>query len=81
MTSTFGSTHFRPSAFGSQCEGSRVAGYSKTVEVVDDGKMGSTGPQQLESISAMPVYKDKSTEQLRWEDYKSGDKGIIFLDN
>ncbi|KAI8531899.1 hypothetical protein RHMOL_Rhmol11G0172200 [Rhododendron molle] len=77
MTSTFGSTHFRPSAFGSQCGGSRVAGYSKTVEEVDVGKMGSTGPQQLESISAMPVYKDKSTEQLRWEDYKSGDKGGI----
>ncbi|KAG5525621.1 hypothetical protein RHGRI_032062 [Rhododendron griersonianum] len=77
MTSTFGSTHFRPSAFGSQCGGSRVAGYSKTVEVVDGGNMGSTGPQQLESISAMPLYKDKSTEQLRWEDYKSGDKGGI----
>ncbi|KAG5525620.1 hypothetical protein RHGRI_032061 [Rhododendron griersonianum] len=76
MTSTFGSTHFRPSAFGSQCGGSRVAGYSKTVEVVDVGNMGSTGPQQLESISAMPVYKDKSTEELRWEDYKSGDKGF-----
>ncbi|KAG5525614.1 hypothetical protein RHGRI_032055 [Rhododendron griersonianum] len=77
MTSTFGSTHFRPSAFGSQCGGSRVAGYSKTVEVVDVGNKGSTGLQQLESISAMPVYKDKSTEQLRWEDYKSGDKGGI----
>lgn len=81
MTSTFGSTHFRPSAFGSQYGGSRVAGYSKTAEVADVGNMGSTGPQQLESISAMPVYKDTSPEQLRWEDYKSGDKGIIFLDN
>lgn len=81
MTSTFGSTCFRPSAIGSQCGGSRVAGYAKTVEEVDGGNRGLTGPQQLESISAMPVYKDKSTEELRWEDYKSGDRGIIFLDN
>ncbi|EXB77672.1 hypothetical protein L484_018189 [Morus notabilis] len=30
---------------------------------------------KLEAISAMPVYKDKSHEELRWEDYQLGDKG------
>ncbi|VFQ59371.1 unnamed protein product [Cuscuta campestris] len=29
----------------------------------------------MESISAMPVYKEKSHEELRFEDYQSGDKG------
>ncbi|KAG8476415.1 hypothetical protein CXB51_033365 [Gossypium anomalum] len=35
-------------------------------------KMGPA--EKLESISAMPVYKDKSHEELRWEDYQLGDK-------
>jgi len=26
-------------------------------------------------ISAMPAYKDKQLEELRWEDYQAGDKG------
>jgi len=26
-------------------------------------------------ISAMPAYKDKQLEELRWEDYAAGDKG------
>ncbi|KAG4395409.1 hypothetical protein AAZX31_20G204500 [Glycine max] len=34
-----------------------------------------TSGSKLESISAMPIYKDKSHEQLRWEDYQLGDKG------
>lgn len=78
MTSTFGNTYFRSPAFGSQSRGSRVAGYAKTAVEVVEGGMNLQ--QQLQSISAMPVYKDKTTEELRWEDYKSGDKGIIFLD-
>jgi nuclear pore complex protein Nup98-Nup96 len=30
---------------------------------------------KLNSISAMPAYKEKSHEELRWEDYQRGDKG------
>jgi hypothetical protein len=40
---------------------------------------GSAQPGRLESISAMPVYKDKSHEDLRWEDYQLGDKGTSFF--
>jgi len=43
----------------------------------DSGTSGQTA--KLESISAMPVYKDKSHEELRWEDYQLGDKGAFFI--
>ncbi|KAJ4956227.1 hypothetical protein NE237_013010 [Protea cynaroides] len=71
-TPTFGSSGFGQSNFGGQRGGSRVTSYTPTPEV--DG--GGTQPAgKLESISAMPVYKDKSHEELRWEDYQLGDKG------
>ncbi|KAK1554780.1 hypothetical protein Q3G72_017288 [Acer saccharum] len=73
-TTTFGSTTgFGPSNFGGQCVGSRVVAYTPTTEADSASGMQPTG--KLESISAMPVYKDKSHEELRWEDYQSGDKG------
>ncbi|KAK8951302.1 hypothetical protein KSP39_PZI003833 [Platanthera zijinensis] len=71
-TPTFGSPGFGQSAPGGQTVGSRVAPYSATPET------DATGTQpagKLESISAMPIYKDKSHEELRWEDYQRGDKG------
>ncbi|CAL2260851.1 unnamed protein product [Prunus armeniaca] len=70
---TLGSNAFRHSAFeGQQCGGSRVAAYAETPE--PDGSWWATAAK-LESMSAMPVYKDKSHEELRWEDYQLGDKG------
>ncbi|XP_057448836.1 nuclear pore complex protein NUP98A-like isoform X2 [Lotus japonicus] len=66
-TPAFGST-----GFGHQPGGSGVASYSATTEA-DSGTFGQTA--KFESISAMPVYKDKSLEELRWEDYQLGDKG------
>ncbi|KAI8027559.1 Nuclear pore complex protein NUP98A [Camellia lanceoleosa] len=71
MTPSFGSSNFGQSAFGSQHGGSRVAAYTTTVHVVDGIKQNS--------ISAMPIYVSKSPEELRWEDYLSGDKGGIFF--
>jgi nuclear pore complex protein Nup98-Nup96 len=71
-TPTFGSTGFGQSLFRSQREGSRVAVYTPTTEA-DSGK--------LESVSAMLVYRDKSHEELRWEDYQLGDKGTFFFLN
>lgn len=47
--------------------------YTPTAEV--DGGTGTQAAAKLESISAMPVYKEKSHEELRWEDYQLGDKG------
>ncbi|CAJ1957724.1 unnamed protein product, partial [Sphenostylis stenocarpa] len=72
-SSTFGNTGIGQSGFGGQQRGgSRVASYTATTEA-DSGTSGQTA--KLESISAMPVYKDKSHEELRWEDYQLGDKG------
>ncbi|XP_027367826.1 nuclear pore complex protein NUP98A isoform X1 [Abrus precatorius] len=71
-TSTFGNTGIGQPGFGGQRGGSRVASYTPTTEA-DSGTSGQTA--KLESISAMPIYKDKSHEELRWEDYQLGDKG------
>ncbi|XP_073042984.1 nuclear pore complex protein NUP98A-like isoform X4 [Primulina eburnea] len=71
--STFGGSGFGLSAFGGQRGGSRLAPYSSTPET--DGATGTQPAGKIESISAMPVYKDKSHEELRWEDYQLGDKG------
>ncbi|KAL1141252.1 hypothetical protein V6Z11_A11G016000 [Gossypium hirsutum] len=72
-TPAFGTTSFGQSPFGGQRGGSRVAPYSSTTEA--DGGSGTQPAGKLESISAMPVYKDKSHEELRSEDYQLGDKG------
>lgn len=72
-TPTFGSSGFGQPAFGGQRGGSRVAAYTPTAEL--DSGSGTQPAGKLESISAMPVYKDKSHEELRWEDYQLGDKG------
>ncbi|KAL1182361.1 hypothetical protein V6Z11_A02G111800, partial [Gossypium hirsutum] len=68
----FGSTSLGQSPFGGQRGGSRVAPYTPTTDA--DSGSGQPGAK-LGSISAMPVYKDKSHEELRWEDYQLGDKG------
>ncbi|GKA45229.1 nuclear pore complex protein NUP98A [Tanacetum coccineum] len=70
-TSAFGDHGF--SLFNQPPVGSRVYSYAQTPEEVD----WRSGPQplNLESISAMPAYKGKTHEELRWEDYQSGDKG------
>ncbi|XP_015574478.1 nuclear pore complex protein NUP98A isoform X1 [Ricinus communis] len=70
-TPTFGNTGFGQPAFAGNRGGSRVVPYTATAET--DSSSGQPG--KLESISAMSVYKDKSHEELRWEDYQSGDKG------
>ncbi|KAG6688088.1 hypothetical protein I3843_11G106400 [Carya illinoinensis] len=70
-TPAFGSTGFGQAPFGTQRGGSRVAPYTPTTEA----DSGTQAAGKLESISAMPVYKDKSHEELRWEDYQLGDKG------
>ncbi|KAF7827626.1 nuclear pore complex protein NUP98A [Senna tora] len=70
--STFGSTGIGQSGFAGQRGGTRVASYTPTTEA-DGGTSGQTA--KLESISAMPIYKEKSHEELRWEDYQAGDKG------
>ncbi|XWS50210.1 hypothetical protein CRYUN_Cryun12cG0069400 [Craigia yunnanensis] len=66
----FGSTSFGQSPFGDQRGGIRVAPYTPTTEA--DSGNGTQSAAKLETISAMPVYKDKSHEELRWEDYQLG---------
>lgn len=76
-TQQFGSTGFGQSAFGGQRGGSRAAPYAPTPEPDNSSTGTSTAVGKLESISAMPVYKDKSHEELRYEDYQIGDKGML----
>jgi hypothetical protein len=70
-TLTFGSK----SGFGAQGGGSRLIPFTSTPEEGASSMVGQTA--KLESISAMPAYKDKSHEELRWEDYQRGDKGLL----
>ncbi|CAH2038386.1 unnamed protein product [Thlaspi arvense] len=73
-TPTFGGSGFGQSPFGGQQQGgSRAVPYAPTVEA--DTGTGTQPAGKLESISAMQAYKDKSHEELRWEDYQRGDKG------
>ncbi|GAB4825977.1 hypothetical protein Ancab_008846 [Ancistrocladus abbreviatus] len=72
-TPTFGSGGLGQSTFGGQRGGTRIASYTPTTD--PDSASGTQPPGKLESISAMPAYKDKSHEELRWEDYQLGDKG------
>lgn len=77
--SAFGSS-FGTSAFGGgqqqqqqqQRVGSRVTPYAVTNDT--DAGVGAQAGKFL-CISAMPSYKDKQLEELRWEDYRAGDKG------
>ena len=65
---------FGQGQFGNQAGGTRIKPYSQTPDV--DGATSGTQPAaKLDSISAMPEYKDKSHEELRWEHYQRGDKG------
>ncbi|CAH8256461.1 unnamed protein product [Arabidopsis lyrata] len=67
-TPTFGGQ----STIGGQQGGSRVMPYAPTTEPAS-GTSNQT--ERLQSISAMPAYKEKNQEELRWEDYQRGDKG------
>ncbi|KAI3850046.1 hypothetical protein MKX03_024921 [Papaver bracteatum] len=78
--STFGT----PGAFGQpgfnggqqKRGGSRVVAYAPT-DSDEAVSTNTTAKDKFQSISAMPVYAEKSHEELRWEDYQLGDKGWI----
>ncbi|GMH15670.1 hypothetical protein Nepgr_017511 [Nepenthes gracilis] len=73
---TFGSSGFGQSSFGCRFGGSRIAPYAPTT---DPGSGSCSQPAgKLESISAMPIYNDKSHEELRWEDYRAPATMPIF---
>lgn len=55
-----------------------MAAYAVTPDA--DSGVGANAGKFL-CISAMPAYKEKQLEELRWEDYQAGDKGewwIVF---
>ncbi|XP_071937133.1 nuclear pore complex protein NUP98A isoform X2 [Coffea arabica] len=72
------------SYIGDQCRGSKIASYVATREVDIDSK---EPPGKLFSISAMPIYKVKSHEELRFKDShqfigsKDAASGFIFQSN
>ncbi|XP_050377892.1 nuclear pore complex protein NUP98A-like [Argentina anserina] len=72
---TSGNTGFWNSAFGGQHRGSRVATYTNTIAPDSFGNGNSPTVVRFMSISAMPVYINKSHEELRHEDYLMGDRG------
>ncbi|PNX77331.1 nucleoporin autopeptidase, partial [Trifolium pratense] len=69
-TQPFANTAIEHSEFRGRLGGSRVASYSSTF--VEDTP--STQTEKLESISAIPFYKGKSHEELRWDYYELGNK-------
>lgn len=75
-TTTNGSPKFGQSAFGGNHGGSREQAYTPTVDYTTIADLGHVC--MLKSISAMHIYLNKSPEELRWEDYRSGDKGTIL---
>lgn len=79
QSKTFGNTAFGISASGVQLWGSRVPPYTTTTE--PDNYVGLETRGDLQSISAMPIYRDKTHEELRWQDYQLGDRGIFNLRN
>ncbi|CAN6289479.1 unnamed protein product [Urochloa humidicola] len=78
QTPAFGSQTAAPAfgqtQFGNQAGGTRIKPYAQTPDA-DSATSGTQAAAKLDSISAMPEYKDKSHEELRWEDYQRGDKG------
>ncbi|KAL6640623.1 hypothetical protein ACP70R_008973 [Stipagrostis hirtigluma subsp. patula] len=78
QTSPFGSQTGAPAfgqpSVGNQPGGTRIKPYAQTPDA-DSATSGSQPAAKLDSISAMPEYKEKSHEELRWEDYQRGDKG------
>ncbi|TVU20779.1 hypothetical protein EJB05_30375, partial [Eragrostis curvula] len=59
-------------------KGSRVSPYMKTAEDSQNKGAGFYNGY-IESISAMPIYGNKSHEELRYEDYQIQDKGGASL--
>ncbi|CAN6246544.1 unnamed protein product [Urochloa humidicola] len=70
-----GAPAFGQAQFGNQAGGTRIKPYAQTPDVDGGTTSGTQAAAKLDSISAMPEYKDKSHEELRWEDYQRGDKG------
>ena len=75
MVSTSGSTVFGKGTISNEHRGSRIAPYATTTEVEGASSEQPTG--KLTSVSAIPIYGDKNHEELRWEDYQLGDKGML----
>lgn len=61
------------STTGIRCQGSSAAPYSATWEA--NGANGRNSREKMQCISAMPIYSDKSHEELRMEDYELHTKG------
>ncbi|KAI3837184.1 hypothetical protein MKW92_028698 [Papaver armeniacum] len=72
------STVGTPGAFGQPVFGQQKRGGSRAVAYapteLEDSSLG-IGKVKVYSIPFMPVYAEKSHEELRWEDYQLGDKG------
>lgn len=59
---------------GGATQGTRIAPYQKHQDKDQSGGTSTGGPVYYNTITAMPQYQNKSTEELRWEDYQAGVK-------
>lgn len=53
--------------------GTRVTPYTETVELEGKSQLST----RIMSISAMPFFRDRCHEELRWEDKQLGDNGML----
>ncbi|KAH7867362.1 hypothetical protein Vadar_032493 [Vaccinium darrowii] len=74
-SATFATTGVGQFSFRGQQRRSRLALYTATDVAADD----NSKQRKLQSISCMHINKDKNHEELRWDDYQSGDKGGIGI--
>ncbi|XP_074324864.1 uncharacterized protein LOC141661765 isoform X2 [Apium graveolens] len=64
-----GSSSSESFTFSVNCGGTRATTYTETVELEGNPQLST----RIMSISAMPVFRDKCHEELRWEDRQLGD--------
>ena len=71
----FGSSTTSPGLFGGAPAGAPGSGGTKHTTYAPTTRQDGTSSIQMQTITAMPAYEQKSLEELRYEDYMMGNKG------
>ena len=73
QSNVFGAATGGSPGFGQPAMGTRNVAFAKHQEK-ETSSTGATSYSSYVTITAMPAYNGKSTEELRWEDYQQGVK-------